>query len=134
MKIKVEWSDALKFVGHSAKGHQVLMDGNSGTAGASPMELVLMAIAGCSSVDIVSDLKEADQHITGCTVEVSAERAEIAPRVFTNIDLLYTITGSDVDPSLVEKAICISMDKYCSVAKMLESTAAINARFEIDAA
>ena len=93
-----------------------------------------MAIAGCSSVDIVSDLKEADQHITGCTVEVSAERAEIAPRVFTNIDLLYTITGSDVDPSLVEKAICISMDKYCSVAKMLESTAAINARFEIDAA
>ncbi|MCE0557124.1 OsmC family protein [Motilimonas sp. E26] len=134
MQIKVEWSQALKFVGQSSKGHQVLMDGNSGTDGASPMELVLMAIAGCSSVDIVSDLKDAKQKIQGCEVGVTAERAESAPRVFTKIDLLYTVTGTDVDASLVDKAINASMEKYCSVAKMLEPTVEINARFEVKTA
>ncbi|MCE2595070.1 OsmC family protein [Motilimonas cestriensis] len=133
MQIKVEWSQALKFVGQSSKGHQVLMDGNGGTEGASPMELVLMAIAGCSSVDIVSDLKDAKQKIQGCEVDVKAERVESAPKVFRKIDLLYTVTGTDVDARLVEKAINASMNKYCSVAKMLEATVQINACFEVKA-
>ncbi len=132
MQVKVDWSQALQFVGHSSKGHQVLMDGNSGTDGASPMELVLMAIAGCSSVDIVSDLQQAKQAVQTCSVDVQAQRAETAPRVFTQIDLVYTLTGQNVDESEVAKAIDASMEKYCSVAKMLESTAQINARFVIN--
>lgn len=132
MQVRVDWSQALQFVGHSSKGHQVLMDGNSGTAGASPMELVLMAIAGCSSVDIVADLQQAHQAVQSCSVDVQAQRAETAPKVFTQIDLVYTLTGQDVDASEVAKAIDASMDKYCSVAKMLESTAQINASFVIN--
>lgn len=132
MQVKVDWSQALQFVGHSSKGHQVLMDGNSGTDGASPMELVLMAIAGCSSVDIVSDLQQAKQAVQTCSVDVQAQRAETAPRVFTQIDLVYTLTGQNVDESEVAKAINASMEKYCSVAKMLESTAQINASFVIN--
>lgn len=132
MQVKVDWSQALQFVGHSSKGHQVLMDGNSGTAGSSPMELVLMAIGGCSSVDIVSDLQQANQAVQTCSVDVKAQRAESAPRVFTQIDLVYTLTGQDIDANEVAKAINASMDKYCSVAKMLESTAQINASFVIN--
>ncbi|MCE2570675.1 OsmC family protein [Motilimonas eburnea] len=132
MQVKVDWSQALQFVGQSSKGHQVLMDGNSGTSGASPMELVLMAIAGCSSVDIVSDLQQAGQGVEACSVDVKAQRAETAPKVFTQIDLIYTLTGQGVDANEVAKAIDASMDKYCSVAKMLESTAQINASFVIN--
>ncbi|MFO6423813.1 OsmC family protein [Motilimonas sp. KMU-193] len=132
MQVRVDWSQALQFVGHSSKGHQVLMDGNSGTAGASPMELVLMAIAGCSSVDIVADLQQANQAVQSCSVDVQAQRAETAPKVFTQIDLVYTLKGQDVDASEVAKAIDASMDKYCSVAKMLESTAQIHASFVIN--
>ncbi|RJG47945.1 OsmC family protein [Motilimonas pumila] len=131
MQVNVSWSKALQFVGSSSKGNEILMDGNGGENGPSPMECVLMALGGCSSVDIVSDLQQANQDVVNCEVKIDAQRAEKAPRVFTQINLLYQVSGNQVDPQLVEKAVKASMQQFCSVAKMLEPQTVINADFEV---
>ena len=86
MQARVKWVEGLTFLGESASGHQILMDGNSGDKAPSPMEMVLMAAGGCSAIDVVSILQKGRQDVTNCEVKLTSERREEAPRLFTHIN------------------------------------------------
>ena len=123
MKARIEWVDNVKFVGHSESGHQVTIDtlpkfGGS-NEGASPMELLLLGVGGCSSVDVVNILKKQRQQVTGCVAELVAERADSVPKVFTGIHLHFIVEGDDLRPEKVKRAVELSADKYCSASIML---------------
>ncbi|RUO76824.1 OsmC family protein [Pseudidiomarina taiwanensis] len=133
MQANVEWRQNMEFVATVGSGHEVSMDGSKQTA-ASPMELVLAAAGGCSSVDVVSILEKTRQQVTGVRCEVSGERADATPAVFTKIHLHFIVTGTDVNPTHVERAVKLSADKYCSVAKMLEASVELTHDFRIEPA
>src|SRR5690554_6481325 len=109
MKATVNWRDNLVFDATSGSGHNVTMDGNK-EAAASPMELVLMAAGGCSSVDVVSILEKARQQVTNVCCEVDGERADAVPAVFTKIHLHFTVRGTDIAEKHVERAVALSAD------------------------
>ncbi|UPW19170.1 OsmC family protein [Agarivorans sp. TSD2052] len=132
MKATVNWSKELQFVGNSSSGHQILMDGDGGKAAASPMEYVLMAAGGCSSVDIISILSKARQQVTDCKVNLDAERAEGTPRVFTKIHLEFVVSGVDLSEKHVARAVQLSMEKYCSVSLMLGKSCDISHSYRIE--
>jgi len=131
MKAKVSWIDGMAFVCHSETGHKIVMDGDREGGAPSPMEMVLMSAGTCSAIDVVSILEKARQNVQNVDVELSAERAETIPKVFTSIHLNFVVTGTDVADKHVERAVALSADKYCSVAKMLENSATITHSFEI---
>ena len=99
--------------------------------GLRPMETVLCGLVGCSGIDVALILEKARQKIDDCEIEVEAKRADAVPAVFTDIHVHYRITGSDLDPKKVSRAVSLSMEKYCSVTKMLEPTVSITHDFEI---
>ena len=120
-----EWKGSTIFEGIDENGNSVFFDANPAhTQGPSPMEAVLMALCGCTSVDVVSILEKKRQPLTGLRVTAIAEQAETAPRVFTKIKLTYAVSGR-LSRKAVEDAVTLSKDKYCSVSKMLEKAAAI---------
>jgi len=132
MKASVNWVENETFIGESESGHQVVMDGNSQDSKApSPMEMVLMSVGACSSVDVVSILKKARQDIRGVRVVLSSERREEAPRYFTKIHLHFIATGSNVSEKHLARAVSLSADKYCSVALMLEKAVEITHSYEV---
>lgn len=134
MQAKVKWCGDLTFLGTSDSGHQVVMDGNKGAHAPSPMEMVLMSVASCSSVDVVSILQKARQAVRDCEVEVTAERADSVPAVFTKIHLHFVVSGEDVAESHVERAVKLSADKYCSVSIMLGASVEITHSYSVQAA
>src|SRR5580704_10532843 len=126
MHTKVTWLRDQQYDGESASGHHVTMDaGAAHESGASPMELVLMALCGCTSVDVVSILHKKREPLTALTVSAVAEQAAEPPRVFTHIQLTYHI-GGGVSAKAAEDAVALSKNKYCSVSKMLEKAATID--------
>lgn len=131
MEATVTWRDGLVFDGQSGTGHNVTMDGSKEVA-ASPMELVLMAAGGCSSVDVVSILQKARQQVVGVQCQVKGERADAVPAVFTKIHLHFVVRGTNIAEQHVERAVALSADKYCSVAKMLEASVAITHSYTIE--
>ncbi|EKE84523.1 OsmC family protein [Idiomarina xiamenensis] len=134
MKAVVKWVAEETFMGTSESGHQVVLDANKGAHAPSPMENVLISLGGCSSVDVVSILQKARQYITDCRCEISAERADAVPAVFTRIHLHFVVSGFAVAEKHVERAVALSADKYCSVAKMLEKAVTISHSFAIEEA
>jgi putative redox protein len=121
-----EWKQDNLFEGISENGNTILFDADTAHAhGPSPMEAVLMALCGCTSVDVVSILKKKRQPLTALRVSALAEQAETAPRVFTKINLTYAVSGK-LSRKAVEDAVTLSKNRYCSVSKMLEKTAAID--------
>jgi putative redox protein len=129
MKTRIKWTEQMSFVGETGSGHAVVIDGAPEAGGRNlgprPMELMLMGAAACSAFDVVLILRKARQAITDCVVEAEAERAEADPKVFTRIVMTFTITGRNLAPSQVERAVALSKDKYCSATIMLAKTAAI---------
>lgn len=101
----VKWVEGLTFLGESASGHQILMDGNSGDKAPSPMEMVLMAAGGCSAIDVVSILQKGRQDVVDCEVKLTSERREEAPRLFTHINLHFIVTGRDLKDAAVARAV-----------------------------
>ncbi|MBC3765856.1 OsmC family protein [Neptunicella marina] len=130
MKVNVQWQGDLLFKGVTEQGHELKLDGNKQTA-ATPMEAILVAAASCSSVDVVSILQKSRQQFSDVQVEVTGERADAVPAVFTDIHLHFKVTGSDVSEKQVERAVNLSADKYCSVAIMLSSSVNITHSFEV---
>lgn len=130
MQAKLKWVDDFLFVGESESGHGVLIDPDK-KFGASPMELVLMGTAGCSTYDVINILKKGRQDVRSVTVEMDAERADTEPKVFTKIHFRFVVSGKAIKPELVERAIHLSAEKYCSASIMLGKTAAISHSFEI---
>ncbi|VTN02962.1 OsmC-like protein [Raoultella ornithinolytica] len=101
MQARVKWVEGLTFIGESASGHQILMDGNSGDKAPSPMEMVLMAAGGCSAIDVVSILQKGRHNVTNCEVKLTSERREEAPRLFTHINMHFIVTGKELKDAAV---------------------------------
>ncbi|WP_417617095.1 OsmC family protein [Oceanisphaera sp.] len=131
MKAKVTWLEGMCFEGLSESGHKLVLDGTNPGKGPSPMEAVLLGAGGCSAIDVVSILEKSRQQITGCEVELDAERAEQPPRVFTAIKLHFVVTGQDLSEKQVARAVQLSMEKYCSVMKMLDKALSASSSYEI---
>ena len=107
------------------------MDGSGGETAPSPMEMVLMAAGGCSSVDVVDGLKSANQDVTACTAKLTTERRETAPRIFTAVNIHFVVSGNQLDEALVEKVTKDSLQKYCSVCLMLAEGVTMTRSWEI---
>jgi putative redox protein len=116
-------------------GHTVLMDASpevgGGNKGPRPMEMLLMGLGGCTSIDVVRILEKARQQIHSCKVKIQAERAETEPRVFTDIHVHFILSGKHLSPDRVARAIKLSAETYCSASIMLGKTATISHDFEI---
>ncbi|OCA55508.1 OsmC family protein [Photorhabdus namnaonensis] len=131
MQARVKWVEGLSLLGESSSGHQVMMDGNAGDKAPSPMEMVLMAAGGCSTIDVVSILQKGRYDIRDCEVKLTSHRREEAPRLFTHINLHFIVTGKDLTDKAVERAVMLSAEKYCSVSLMLGKSVEITHSFEI---
>jgi len=126
----VKWTHEMQFEGRGNSGHSLILDGDS-KAACSPMELVLVALCGCTAYDVVSILKKKREPFTAVEVSAEAEKAPEAPRVYTEIKLRYRVRGP-VTRKAVEDAVRLSEEKYCSVAAMLNKTAKITYQIELD--
>ncbi|MGE5154035.1 MAG: OsmC family protein [Bdellovibrio bacteriovorus] len=135
MKARVKWIDGVAMLGESGSGHGLVMDGppelGGRNLGVRPMEMVLLGMGGCTEFDVLLILRKARQKVTGCIVELEAQRAETDPKVFTRIHAHFVLTGHGLDPRQVERAIKLSAEKYCSASIMLGATAEITHDFEI---
>ena len=135
MNISVKWIDGMLMVGKSDSGHAVVMDGppeiGGENLGVRPMEMLLLGMAGCTMIDVVSTLKKMREVLVACQTQVSADRSEEYPKVFTNIHVHFVLKGKQLNPSKVDKAIKLSAEKYCSASIMLGKTAVITHDFEI---
>jgi len=118
MKAEVKWIEDLKFAAKTDKNQEIIMASGDSTY-FSPMEMVLMAAGGCSSVDVVDGLKEAGQAVTGCTAKLTTERRETAPRIFTQVNIHFEVSGDNLNPEVVAQVAADSLEKYCSVCLML---------------
>ncbi|HTP08799.1 MAG TPA: OsmC family protein [Anaerolineae bacterium] len=129
---RVVWEGQdLAFRAIGGSGFQLRFDSPAGPQGGSPMELVALASAACTASDVISILQKKQQQVVEFEVNIVAIRAAEHPKVFTEIDLEYVVTGRGIDPKAVERAIELSLTKYCSVNKMLEHTVKINHRQRI---
>ncbi|MBX3616207.1 OsmC family protein [Nitrosomonas sp.] len=135
MKTQIKWNGNVSFLAESGSGHSILMDGAPEAGGQNlgprPMEMMLMGLGGCTTFDVVLILKKSRQDITDCVVEIEAERASVDPKVFTRIHLHFIISGHNLNPQTIERAISLSSEKYCSASIMLKQTVTITHDFEI---
>jgi len=135
VRARVKWLDHMSFVGESASGHSVVMDGapehGGRDLGLRPMEMLLLGMGGCTAFDVVMMLQKARQNVTSVEVELDATRATEVPQVFTRIHVRFLITGDGLSDKQVDRAVSLSADKYCSATKMLEKTADITYNYEL---
>ncbi|MDO4433407.1 MAG: OsmC family protein [Alysiella sp.] len=135
MKIISQWIDGRCFIASNERGNSIVMDGTSPDEGikrgVSPMEVLLMGVAGCSSIDVVDIAKKQRQDVVDCIATVEAERADSVPRVFTKIHIHFKVIGNQLKEETIAKAVQLSADKYCSASIMLGKAAPITHSFEI---
>ncbi len=135
MKGTIKWKEGFNLEAISNSGHSIIMDAaqeSGGTdKGARPMEFLLLALGGCTAMDILVILKKMRKEIESFEVQMEAERAEEHPRVLTKIKVLYLLKGKDLKESEIERAVNLSKDKYCSVGAMLNKVAEIDYQFKI---
>ncbi len=135
MQARVKWLDHMSFVGESGSGHSIVMDASPEAGGRDlgvrPMEMLLLGLGGCASIDVVMILQRSRQAIKDCTVEIAAERAETEPKVFTKIHLHFMVEGHHLAEDRVKRAINLSAEKYCSASLMLGKTAEITHDYEV---
>jgi len=135
MQANVRWIEGRSFLGESGSGHTVMMDGppdhGGRNIGIRPMEMILLGVGGCSSYDVMDILQKGRHNVQDCQVELSAERVDKVPSVFSKIHLHFKVTGKDLKLSVVERAIKLSAEKYCSAAIMLSHSVEITHDFEV---
>lgn len=135
MKVRIKWLENVSFVAESESGHALVMDGapegGGRNLGPRPMETVLMGTGGCTAYDVVHILRKSRAPVSDCVVEIDAERAAEDPKVFTKIHFHFVVTGIGLKRQVVERAIALSAEKYCSASIMLAKTAKITHDFEI---
>jgi len=135
MECTVRWTSGMTFLAETASNHVVAMDGAPEGGGRNlaprPMEMVLVGTGGCTAYDVVVILKKSGQQVTGCEVKLTSERAETDPKVFTRIHMHFVLRGRGLKRNLVEHAIRLSHEKYCSASIMLGKTAQISTDFEV---
>ncbi len=135
MKVSAQWVDGICFLGTTESGHSIVMDGAPAVGGANrgarPMELLLLGMAGCSSIDVVNIIKKQRQNIVDCFAHIEAERADTEPKVFTKIHIHFEVIGRGLKEESVEKAIQLSAEKYCSASIMLSKAAQVTHSFSV---
>ena len=136
MECKVRWTgDGMTFLAETGSNHVVAMDGAPDGGGRNlaprPMEMVLLGTGGCTAYDVVVILKKSGQDVTGCEVKLDAERAPTDPKVFTRIHMHFIVRGRSLKRNVVEHAIRLSHEKYCSASAMLGKTAEMTRDFEV---
>ena len=135
MKARIKWVEGRTFIGESGSGHKIVLGTAFGPAGGSPgpsaMELVLIGVGGCSGYDVVHILEKGREAIEDVVVELEAERAEQDPKVFTRIHMHFVVKGRRLAAEKVERAIALSVEKYCSASAMIAKTATISHDFEV---
>ncbi len=137
MQSTVRWTGphGMSFIAETGSGHAVVMDGapegGGKNLGPRPMEMVLLGTGGCTAYDVVLILRKSGQDIRGCDVQLDSTRAESDPKVFTQIKFHFIVTGKGLKANLVERAIKLSHDKYCSASAMLAKTAELIMTWEI---
>ncbi len=135
MECTVRWTQGMTFIAETESNHLLAMDGAPEGGGRNlaprPMELVLAGTGGCTAYDVVLILRKSGQQITGCEVKLSADRAASDPKVFTRIHMHFVVRGKALKRNLVEHAIRLSHEKYCSASIMLGKTAELSKDFEI---
>jgi len=133
VKVEVKYLEGMKFEGVNEEGKKILMDGKPPFGNGeypSPMELLLMSLAGCTAMDVISILKKKRLEVEDFKVEVEGVRRDIHPKVYTYIKVRYIFKGQ-IPQKAVEQAIKLSMEKYCSVSAMLKATAKVEWEYEI---
>ncbi|OQK18325.1 hypothetical protein AU255_11050 [Methyloprofundus sedimenti] len=135
MDVRIKWVEGMMFLGESESGHAVVLDGppeiGGKNMGVRPMEMLLLGMGGCTSVDVMLILQKGRQDITDCVAEISAERVETIPKVFSKIHVHFVITGKGLKEAVVARAVKLSAEKYCSASIMLEKAVEISHDFEI---
>jgi len=135
LKARVKWVENALFLGESGSGHAVVMDGppESGgkNLGVRPMEMLLIGMGGCASFDVVHILRKGRHDVRHCEAMLEAERADSEPKVFTRIHLHFVVTGKGLTEAVVDRAIKLSAEKYCSASIMLGKTAVVTHDFEL---
>jgi len=135
MDVRVKWVEGMMFLGESESGHAVVMDGppeiGGKNMGVRPMEMLLLGMGGCTSIDVMQILQKGRQNISDCVAEISAERVDTIPKVFSKIHVHFIVTGKDLKEAVVARAIKLSAEKYCSASIMLEKSVEITHDFEI---
>jgi len=124
IQAKLEWKEKMQFVGQAGDSPSVFIDTNDGKTGPTPMEMVLMGVAGCTAIDVIHIMKRRRAEVTGFQVNVTGERAEDHPKRYTRILIEYVLEGKGITSKEVERAIKLSTTKYCS------ATASMNAQVE----
>ena len=135
MDVRVKWVEGMMFLGESESGHAVVLDGppeiGGKNMGVRPMEMLLLGMGGCTSIDVMQILQKGRQNISDCVAEISAERVDTIPKVFSKIHVHFIVTGKDLKEVVVARAIKLSAEKYCSASIMLEKSVEISHDFEI---
>lgn len=136
MQVTIKWVDGAMFLGESGSGHSVVMDGppdhGGRNLGPRPMEMLLLGVGGCASFDVMAMLQKSRQQVVDCRVEITAERADAVPAVFTKIHLHFVVTGVDLKEKQVQRAVALSAEKYCSASIMLGAAGvAMSHTFEV---
>ncbi len=130
-EIEAEWQGAGTFIGHNSTGGTVQMGTLDEKPGVSPMELILVGLAGCTGVDIVDILQKKRQPLMALKIKVRGKKAEDFPKIYKEIEVTYLVWGKGIDPTAVERAIELSEEKYCSVSAMLRETVKISSSYRI---
>lgn len=135
MEATVKWIDGRSFLGESGSGHTVVMDGPADHGGRNigirPMEMILLGVGGCSSYDVMDILQKGRHEVIDCVAELTAERVDTVPSVFSKIHLHFKVTGKNLKESVVERAVKLSAEKYCSASIMLGKSVDITHNFEV---
>jgi len=135
MQATVKWVDGRAFLGESGSGHTVVMDGPADHGGRNigirPMEMLLLGVGGCSSYDVMDILQKGRHEIIDCVAELTAERVDAVPSVFSSIHLHFKVTGKNLKEAVVERAVKLSAEKYCSASIMLGKSVDITHDFEV---
>jgi putative redox protein len=136
-RVRVRWSGNRQMIGWDEAGHGIVMDAPAGYkgegTGARPLEVFLQALAGCTAMDVVSVLEKKRQRFSALEIEVTAQqREDDFPKIYTDIDLVYVVRGSSVDPIAVARAIELSEGKYCSVRGMLGPQVTVTTSYRVE--
>lgn len=135
MQVSIDWKQGLSFSGKAPSGYALDLSGGEDVGGAEdgfePLELVALGLAGCTGMDVISILRKKRQDVRKFEVKVTTQRKTEHPKVWSHALIEYIVTGPDIDPAAVERAIQLSADKYCPVQNMLKVGVNIETRYEI---
>ncbi len=135
MKTRIKWVENAIFLGESDSGHSVVMDGppeNGGrNLGPRPMEMLILGMGGCTAFDVIHILKKGRHQVTDCEVEITAQRVDTVPKIFSKIHVHFVVSGNGLQDSAVKRAVALSAEKYCSASIMLGKSAEITHDYEL---